>query len=91
MGVCGIEANQDITRKQSNLLTHPASLHPDSHPPRSAHNKLPASSDAVSIWNSSDSISRGSCLTTRGLSVLVPVPRIGEWGRAEVWVGKKPS
>ena len=37
-------------------------------------------------------ISRGSRLTTqRGLSVLVAVPRIGEWVRAEVWVGKKPA
>ena len=37
-------------------------------------------------------ISRGSCLTTqRGLSVLVPVPRIGEWPRAEVRVRKKSS
>ena len=81
MGAYGIEANQDIARKQSNLLTHPASLHPYFHPPRSAHNKLPAS---ISIWHSSDTVcahlSRKLSHDTRSL-----VPQIGEWTRAEVW------
>ena len=94
MGACVMEANQDMTRKQSNLLTH-AALHPYFHHPRSAYNKRPASSDAVSICHSSDTVcalfsGKLSHDTTKSIGVDAGTAD-WEWARAEVRVRKQTS